>query len=167
MRTIVGGLPASIAESWSVPHFFRKGNIVSEPRKQPRVFVVDDEDIIASTLAMILRLQGGFHARSFTKPLDALEAARLEAPDLLISDGVMPLLSGIELAIQVRERCPDCKVLLFSGQAATTNMLETARANGYDFELLLKPVHPSDLLTKIRNLTQPISPLQSAKELQA
>jgi|HubBroStandDraft_1064217.scaffolds.fasta_scaffold802195_1 DNA-binding NtrC family response regulator len=130
---------------------------MSRTYTQPRVFVVDDEDVIASTLAMILRYQGGFHAQSFTKPLDALEAARLEAPDLLISDVVMPLLSGIELAIQMRERCPDCKVLLFSGSAATAHLLEEAGENGYDFELLLKPVHPADLLTKIRNLTEPIS----------
>jgi DNA-binding NtrC family response regulator len=93
-----------------------------------------------------------------------LDAARLEAPDLLISDVLMPSLSGIELAIQVREHCPDCKVLLFSGQAATASLLETARAEGYDFEVLLKPVHPSDLLAKIRNLTEPIV---TAEELQA
>ena len=127
-----------------------------EPRKQPRVFVVDDEDIIASTLAMILRPQGGFHARSFTNPLEALEAARLEAPDLLISDVVMPQLSGIELAIQVQKSCPDIKVLLFSGQAATADMLGAAQASGYDFDLLLKPVHPADLLARIQTLTEPI-----------
>ena len=72
------------------------------------------------------------------------------APDLLISDVVMPLLSGIELAIQLREVCPDCKVLLFSGQASTANMLEAARATGHDFEVLAKPVHPTDLLNRIR-----------------
>jgi DNA-binding NtrC family response regulator len=116
---------------------------------------------------MILRLQGGFHAKSFTNPLDALEAARLEAPDLLISDVVMPQMSGIELAIQVQENRPDCKVLLFSGQAATADMLETARAKGYDFDLLLKPVHPSDLLAKIRNLTQPMVPVPPAEALEA
>jgi DNA-binding NtrC family response regulator len=138
-----------------------------QTRKQPRVFVVDDEDIIASTLAMILRLQGGFHARCFTKPLEALESARLECPDLLITDVVMPLLSGIELAIQVREHCPDCKVLLFSGQAATAGMLENARADGHDFEFLSKPVHPSDLLAKIRHLTEPVQPLPPAEALQA
>jgi len=137
---------------------------VSQMHRQPLVFVVDDEDVIASTLAMILRLQGGFQARSFTKPLDVLEAAELEAPDLLISDVVMPELSGIELAIQVRKHCPDCQVLLFSGQAATAALLETAHAKGYDFELLLKPVHPSDLLAKIRNLTDPIA---ASEELQA
>jgi len=62
----------------------------------------------------------------------------------------MPEMSGIELALQIRESCPDCKVLLFSGQAATANLLEKARADGHDFELLSKPVHPSDLLAKIR-----------------
>jgi len=69
---------------------------------------------------------------------------------LLISDVMMPEMSGIELALRIRESCPDCKVLLFSGQAATANLLEKARADGHDFELLSKPVHPSDLLAKIR-----------------
>jgi CheY-like chemotaxis protein len=83
-----------------------------------------------------------------------LQTARLEAPDLLISDVVMPQLSGIDLAIQLREYCPDCKVLLFSGQAATAELLESARARGYTFELLLKPVHPADLLAKIQNVAE-------------
>ncbi|MGD0911214.1 MAG: response regulator [Terracidiphilus sp.] len=126
-----------------------------EARQQPYVFVVDDEEVIASTLTMILRLQGGFRARAFTLPLDALEATRSESPDLLISDVVMPLLSGIDLAIQVRANCPNCKVLLFSGQASTLHLLEAARQNGHDFEVLLKPVHPADLLIKIRDLTEP------------
>ena len=137
-----------------------------ELQQQPSVFVVDDEEVIGLTLRMIL-LQGGFRARSFTKPLEALEAARLDPPDLLISDVVMPLLSGIDLAIQVREQCPDCKVLLFSGQSATLHLLQAARADGYNFELLLKPVHPADLLTRIRSLTEPISSLQCTEELQA
>jgi DNA-binding NtrC family response regulator len=130
---------------------------MSQPHREPSVFVVDDEEVIASSLAMILRLHGGFHARSFSQPLDALEAARHEAPDLLITDVMMPQLSGIDLAIQVREQCPGCKVLLFSGKAATNHLLEAARANGYNFELLSKPVHPADLLAKIQYLTGPIS----------
>ena len=116
--------------------------------RKHRVFVVDDERIISSTLATILCLQG-FDATPFTLPIEVLEAARSEAPDLLISDVVMPLLSGVELAIQVQECCPDCKVLLFSGQATTASMLETANANGHHFELLAKPLHPKDLLKKL------------------
>ena len=119
-----------------------------------RVFVVDDEDVIASSLALILRFQGGFHATSFSDPLKALQAAHAEAPDLLISDVVMPQMSGIDLAIQLRHLSPDCKVLLFSGQAATADLLKAARVAGFTFELLLKPVHPADLLASIRTLTE-------------
>jgi DNA-binding NtrC family response regulator len=127
---------------------------MSQSANQLRVFVVDDEDVIASSLAMILRFQGGFHATSFTDPLKALEAAQAEVPDLLITDVVMPEMSGIDLAIQLRDVCPDCKVLLFSGQAATADLLEAARDAGYTFELLLKPVHPADLLASIQSLTE-------------
>lgn len=118
-----------------------------------RVFVVDDEDVIASSLAMILRFQGGFHARSFTNPLEALQAAKAQAPDLLISDVIMPELSGVELAIQLRECCPSCRILLFSGQAATAPLIESARKLGYTFEILIKPVHPAELLAKICEVT--------------
>jgi DNA-binding NtrC family response regulator len=124
--------------------------IMPRSRKPSRVFVVDDEPVIASTLEMILRNQG-FNATSFTQPLEALRAASSDAPDLLISDVVMPFLSGIELAIQLQERCPNCRVLLFSGQAATFDLLENARTHGHDFDLVTKPVHPTDLLRKIHD----------------
>ena len=114
---------------------------------------MDDEPVIASTLEMILNHQG-FEAHSFNFPLEALSAAREEAPDLLISDVVMPELSGIELATQIRELCPNCKMLLFSGGAVTAKLLETARASGHHFELISKPVHPADLLKKIRVVMQ-------------
>jgi DNA-binding NtrC family response regulator len=124
---------------------------MSQNRSQPRVFVVDDESVIATTLGMILR-EKGFEAHSFHLPVEALRASREMAPDLLITDVVMPLLSGIELAIQMREHCPDCKVLLFSGQPAITGMLEAARASGHNFEALAKPIHPGELLERIHTV---------------
>jgi DNA-binding NtrC family response regulator len=129
------------------------------------VFVVDDEPIIASTVAMILESKG-FDAKPFTNPIEALAAAWLHAPDLLISDVVMPELSGVDLAIQVKGQCPDCKVLLFSGQAATADLLETARAIGYDFELLSRPVHPTDLLKSIQNLIEVTPAIAPRGEMQ-
>jgi DNA-binding NtrC family response regulator len=114
----------------------------------PRIFVVDDEHVIATTLAKILDING-FSARFFTKPLEALAAARWDTPDLLISDVAMPGISGIDLAIQIAAQYPDCKILLFSGQAAALDLLEDARHQGYDFQLLQKPIHPSDMLSRI------------------
>jgi hypothetical protein len=61
----------------------------------------------------------------------------------------MPGLSGIDLAIQMRAQYPECKILLFSGHAATLDLFEDACNRGHDFHLLLKPVHPSKLLSEI------------------
>ena len=126
---------------------------MSELCAHSRVFVVDDEFIIASTLATILQ-RNGFDAVFFTEPLAVLPAAREQAPDLLIADVMMPGLSGIDLAIALKQECPDCKVLLFSGQAATANLLEAARLKGHDFELLSKPIHPTEFLKKIKNVAE-------------
>jgi CheY-like chemotaxis protein len=115
----------------------------------PVVYIVDDERVIADTLATILQ-GSGFKAKSFNNPLDALSAATDNPPDLLISDVVMPQLSGIELAIQLKALCPECKILLFSGQSQTANLLRSARQLGHDFHLLTKPIHPKDLLLQIQ-----------------
>ena len=114
----------------------------------PRVFVVDDEHVIAATLATILHMNG-FSARFFTNPVEALAAARLDAPDLLVSDVSMPGLSGVDLAIQIKAQYPACKILLFSGQATTLDLLKDARAQGHNFQLLQKPVHPSVMLSRV------------------
>jgi CheY-like chemotaxis protein len=68
---------------------------------------------------------------------------------MMITDVCMPGMSGIELAIAIREAIPDCKVLLFSGQASTADLLATARDAGYEFEALSKPIHPTELLARI------------------
>jgi CheY-like chemotaxis protein len=117
-------------------------------RKVSLIFVVDDEPAIAKSLAVILQHRG-YVTRFFTNPLDALADAKVQAPDLLISDIVMPQLSGVDLAIQLKELHPNCRILLFSGQACTNDLLEQARLVGHEFTLLPKPVHPADLFLEI------------------
>jgi DNA-binding NtrC family response regulator len=115
------------------------------------VFVVDDEVVISKSLAMILE-RHGYVARFFTDPLEALRHLDVDPPDLLISDVVMPQLSGVDLAIQVKAHISDCKILLFSGQAAMDHLLDQAHAKAHHFTLLPKPVHPVDLLREIERL---------------
>ena len=116
---------------------------------KPRVLVADDERVIADTLAMILN-QSGFQARVAYTGEKALELAAEFQPEMLISDVIMAGLNGIDAAIKIREILPSIKILLFSGQAATADLLEKARVQGYEFEILAKPVHPQDLLAKLR-----------------
>jgi CheY-like chemotaxis protein len=121
----------------------------STPAK-PRVLVADDEQVIANTLAIILN-QHGFEARAVFSGEKAVESLDSFQPDMLISDVIMTGMTGIEAAIITRERLPKCKILLFSGQAATADLLEKARTQGHEFEILAKPVHPTDLLAKLRS----------------
>lgn len=113
-----------------------------------RVLVVDDEQVIADTLSIILN-KAGFDASPVYSGTAAVESARRIQPDLIISDVIMQDMNGIEAAIQIRAFLPTCKILLFSGQAATADLLESARAKGHEFEILAKPVHPQDLLAKL------------------
>lgn len=126
----------------------------------PRIFIVDDAHTIASTLAVILT-KHGYSARFFTQPIEALKASLLDSPDLLISDVAMPGLSGVDLAMQMKARHPRCKILLFSGQAATMDLLKDARNQGHDFHLPLKPVHPTDLLAEIGALGGKKAPIEA------
>jgi CheY-like chemotaxis protein len=118
--------------------------------KRPKVLVADDERVIADTLAMILN-QSGFDAIAVYSGEKALELAPMVQPDMLISDVIMADLNGIDAAIRIRTILPDIKILLFSGQAATADLLEKARAEGHEFDILAKPVHPQDLLNRLRS----------------
>ncbi len=122
---------------------------MAENNVKPRVLVADDERVIADTVTMILN-QSGFEARAVYSGEKALEMVTSFEPNMLISDVIMADLNGIDAAIKIRRLLPEIKILLFSGQAATADLLEKARAEGHEFEILAKPVHPQDLLNRLR-----------------
>jgi CheY-like chemotaxis protein len=122
---------------------------MTETPAKPKVLVADDERVIADTLAIILN-QSGFDATAVYSGEKAVEMAETLRPDMVISDVIMTDLNGIDAAIKIREMLPSCKILLFSGQAATADLLDRANSQGHQFEILAKPVHPQDLLAKLR-----------------
>jgi DNA-binding response OmpR family regulator len=126
------------------------GKISSAGQSRPVVLVVDDERVIADTLSIILK-QSGFSALTAYDGESALELAAVVPPQLLLSDVMLgPGINGAELAIAITKTCPDCKVLLFSGHAATRDLLDSVGAAGNNFTLLNKPLHPADLLARIQ-----------------
>lgn len=124
--------------------------MTEEKRGKPMVLIVDDERVIADTLAIILN-KSGYDATAVYSGIEAVEKARQMKPDLVISDVVMADMNGIDASIEIRKILPECKILLFSGQAATKDLLAKARADGHNFDLLIKPVHPTDLLAKLKS----------------
>jgi DNA-binding response OmpR family regulator len=128
--------------------------------KRPVVMVVDDERVIADTLAAILT-RSGYTAIAAYDGESALEWARTIPPQMMITDVCMPGMGGIELAVAVRRSCPACKILLFSGQMATVDLLIASRNAGYDFAAISKPIHPTELLAKVSEFLAGLSAANS------
>jgi len=116
----------------------------------PRILVVDDETLIADTIVQILN-RNGFIAEAAYSGEQAIECAKRSCPDLVLSDVLMPQIDGVEAAIQISQHCPDTRIVLFSGQAATIEILSRAKERGYTFELLPKPIHPTQLIQHLRS----------------
>lgn len=118
--------------------------------KRLRVLVIDDEILIAETVVEILRGEG-FEAEAVATAESAIEMARTSPPDVVLSDVIMPGTTGIEIGIKIREMVPHCRVILFSGQAATVDLVNKARGQGHRFEILAKPIRPETLIEVLRN----------------
>lgn len=127
------------------------GAAAKQGRSRPRVLVVDDEMLIASTVATILN-ENGFEAMPAYSGEEALAKARTFQPDILLSDVLMPKMTGVELGMQMKKELPAARILLFSGQAATMELMRKAEADGHRFELFPKPIHPEELIARLKGL---------------
>jgi len=118
--------------------------------QQAKVIIADDQRVLADTLAVILQW-GGFQTMAAYSAESAIQMAASERPDLLITDVVFrgESRTGIDVALEVREMLPGCKILLFSGDDSTAALLEKAKAEGHEFQFLQKPVYPEDVLSKL------------------
>ena len=114
------------------------------------VLVVDDEPAVANTLAIILRKKG-FNAMAVYSGEDAIRAVEKLSPDYaVVSDIMLKGMSGVEVGIRIRAVCPTCEVILFSGAAGSSDLLDVARAQGQEFEVLAKPFDPERLIELLR-----------------
>jgi CheY-like chemotaxis protein len=116
----------------------------------PTVLIVDDERVVADTLAIILR-GSGFNATPAYSGEAAVTIARESAPQFLVCDiFLLDGMTGIEVAIQIGALHPDCRIILISGLAASSDLLNEALTQGHEFEVLAKPFHPTVLIERLR-----------------
>jgi len=122
-----------------------------------RVLVVDDERAIRDGVARILR-RSGYQVLLAGSPQEALQLAEHEqgAIDLLLTDVVMPDLSGPRLAERLVAIHAETRVLFMSGYS-----LATMGATFDPDRFLQKPFLPEDLLRKVRDLLERPAPSSS------
>lgn len=121
---------------------------MSDNSYKPRVLIVDDERNIADTLAMVFKMKG-HEAMAAYSAESAVELIENFEPDIVLSDVIMGRMTGVDLAIYLSRARPECKVVLFSGQTATADLLAEASRKGHDFRLLAKPIHPERLIEEV------------------
>jgi CheY-like chemotaxis protein len=118
-----------------------------------RILIVDDEPMLANTLAIIFQ-RAGYNATAVYSGEEALTFLETQEPSLIVSDVVMPGLNGVAMAQRIRFSHPNCPVLLFSGNADTHDLLEAAKIEGDAFEVLAKPISPPVMLAKVASLLE-------------
>lgn len=118
-------------------------------RRKTSILVVDDERLIADTMTEILR-RSGYAASCAYDGKSALQLALQLTPDVVLTDVVMPHMNGVQLAIAIRQSLPSAEIILLSGQAGVTDLIERGRKDGYSFEIIAKPVHPERLLQRLQ-----------------
>jgi CheY-like chemotaxis protein len=118
-------------------------------RSRPTVLVVDDEELIVETMGEILE-GAGFQVIGVHDAWTALEKIAHRRPDYVLSDVSMPQMNGVQLAIAIRKMYPSTRIILFSGQAGISDILLDGQRQGFQFELIAKPIHPLDLIKYLK-----------------
>ncbi|HEY2468458.1 MAG TPA: response regulator [Terracidiphilus sp.] len=120
--------------------------MTGESRKMT-VLVIDDDRMVADTLAEILRLNG-FSPVALYSGEEAISFTERFQPDVVLSDIRMHRVDGIEAARAIRQRHPECRVILFTASTVNSKTKQAIQRSG--FELLQRPLHPQSVLSALR-----------------
>lgn len=139
-------LPKNISIEWTeCPE-------ASSSLRKPTILVVDDQQMIADTTTIILNPNLVFAPSAHIAAGLPWSWRFLLKPDYLLTDIAIPGMNGVDLAVSVRHHLPATIIVLISGQAGITDLLQQAKQDGHEFDLLAKPIHPENLLGYIREM---------------
>jgi CheY-like chemotaxis protein len=111
-----------------------------------RVLVVDDDRLVADTLALIFE-RNGFTSKAAYSADEALLSSRQFGPDLLLCDVTMPGRDGLSLVEDMTRELPACRILVLTGfYSNVKNVRDHARKLSRSVGILTKPCQPADLL---------------------
>jgi putative nucleotidyltransferase with HDIG domain len=109
--------------------------------RTPRLLIVDDEPGIVSVLYSLLSDQ--YDCQTARSAVEALALLKRESFDLVMSDIMMPGMSGLELLEEITTSCRDCVVIMISGNLNIQSAIEAMRRGGFDY--VTKPFNLSDV----------------------
>ncbi len=114
------------------------------------VMIVDDEDIVVTSIQSFLELETSHRVLPFTSPEQALETLVAEVVHVIVADFMMPEMDGITFLTRARERRPQATRILLTGYADKQNAIRAINEAGL-YHYLEKPWDNDLLKLIIRN----------------
>ncbi len=117
-----------------------------------RLLIVEDEETLCESLKRVLAREG-YAVDTFNSAEAALEVFEKKSYDLIITDIILPGITGIELLKRIKARLPDQIVIIMTAYASLETAVEALRTGAYDY--VVKPVMHEEIKQIVKNaLTQ-------------
>ena len=116
-----------------------------------RILLIEDEKITRITLSNTLKKEG-YEVVSSESGQEGLELFRKQPFDVVITDLRLPRISGLEVLKEVKERAPDCTVIMMTAYGTVETAVEALKMGAYDY--ITKPFSPDKLLSMLQHLQQ-------------
>ncbi|UCG61117.1 MAG: response regulator [Candidatus Zixiibacteriota bacterium] len=123
---------------------------MSEQTAKDTIVLVDDEEIVLTSLSSFLSLETNYEVLTFVSAKAALEHIKQKGCDLVISDYLMPEMDGITFLSKVKELVPEVPRIILTGYADKENAIKAINDVGL-YQYIEKPWANEDILIIIRN----------------
>ena len=115
-----------------------------------KILYVDDDKLLTSTFSTLMKVEGFKNVVVYNNPLDAIEYLKIETPDLIISDFLMPEMNGLEFLREAKKIYPEISMILLTAYADKENAIKTINEIGV-YKYIEKPWDNDDLIMNIKN----------------
>ncbi|MDY6310133.1 MAG: ATP-binding protein [Cyanobacteriota bacterium] len=115
-----------------------------------KILYVDDDKLLTSTFATLMKVEGFNDVVIYNDPKEALEYLKIEQPDLIISDFLMPEMNGLEFLKEAKKLYPETSMILLTAYADKENAIKTINEIGV-YKYIEKPWDNDDLIINIKN----------------
>lgn len=118
--------------------------------RHPVIMLVDDEPMVTQALSSFLELETDYEVIACSSGAEALEKLSAGPVDVVVSDFLMPGMTGLELLAEVGRRDPEIPRLMLTGYADKENAIRAINEVGL-FQYLEKPLENEQLLLALKN----------------
>ena len=123
---------------------------MTAPDRAPVLLIVDDEEMVLTSLRSFLTLETEYEVRTFSSVTEALEAVKAQTIDLVVSDYLMPGMTGIDFLLEVKKLQPYATRILLTGYADKENAIKAINEVGL-YQYVEKPWDNNELRLIIQN----------------